>query len=284
MELEQLKQLQTIAECGTLSAASEQLRLSQSALSRSIQKLEAELGVSLFDRTKNSMRLNEAGELALRHARVVLSDASRLEEAMAEHVRNRFTLRIGACAPAPLWRLVPIVAECSPDFLVIPKMEALKEIESDLLNGVIDFAILPYESRLPDATSLPFMEERLRAALPPGHRLAGREEISLEELDGETFLMYQGVGFWRELLESHIPNAHYVLQDDYLIFSQLSQTSPLPGFVTDASETERFIGDRVIVPISDPDAKVTYHLAVREEQGARWRELLDWIDARMLIL
>ena len=281
MELEQLRQLEAIASNGTLSEAAEQLHLSQSALSRSIQRLEDELGTPLFDRTKNRMRLNDAGELALRHARIVLSEASRLEEALAELVRKRFTLHIGACAPAPLWRLVPAIAEHDPELLVVPKMLSLHGLESDLLSGIVDFAIMPYAMELPNVKALPFMEERLYVALPPDHPLADRSELALADLDGETFLLYNGVGFWREICERHMPHAHYVIQDDYLIFSQLAQTSPLPGFVTNASETERFMGNRVIIPITDEDAAVTYHLTALDAGDNRWNALLDWSIKRL---
>lgn len=281
MELEQLRQLDSVALNGTLSRAAEELHLSQSALSRSIQKLESELGAQLFDRTKNRMRLNDAGELALRHARIVLSEAARLEEAMAEHLRKQSTLRIGTCAPAPLWRMVPAIAEKEPDLLVVPRLASLNDIESDLLSGIIDLAILPYRMDLPNIIAIPFMEEHLYAALPPDHPLADHEKIALADLDGETFLLYQRVGFWREICERHMPHAHYVVQDDYLIFSQLSQTSPLPGFVTDASETERFMGDRVIVPIADDDAHACYHLTVLKSAEGRWGELIDWLEKRL---
>lgn len=281
MELEQLRQLDSVASNGTLSRAAEELHLSQSALSRSIQKLEDELGAQLFDRTKNRMRLNDAGELALRHARIVLSEAARLEEAMAEHVRKQSTLRIGTCAPAPLWRMVPTIAEKDPELLVVPRLASLNDIESDLLSGIIDLAILPYRMDLPNIIAIPFMEEHLYAALPPDHPLADHEKIALADLDGETFLLYQRVGFWREICERHMPHAHYVVQDDYLIFSQLSQTSPLPGFVTDASETERFMGDRVIIPITDDDAHARYHLTVLKSTEGRWGELIDWLEKRL---
>lgn len=281
MELEQLNQLTAIASCGTLTKASEHLHLSQSALSRSIQRLEEELGCPLFDRTRNHMELNDAGRMVLDHARAVMADVTRLEDAVAEHLRKRSTLRVGACAPAPLWRLVPAIAERDPNLLVVPRMMSLEALEHDLMGGAIDFAILPYELDIPTATSLPFMEERLYSALPPEHPLAERESLSMADLDGETFLMYQGVGFWRELCERHMPHSHYVLQDDYLIFSQLSQTSPLPGFVTDASETERFMGNRRIIPITDEDATVTYHLTAIEAPGFRWQELMDWIAKRL---
>lgn len=283
MELSQLRQLQIIAECKTLNAASERLHLSPSALSRSIQRLEEELGCELFDRTKNSMTLNDAGETALRHARIVLSETNRLEEAMAEIVRKQSSLHIGACAPAPLWRLVPMIAEREPELLVVPKLDLLRSIESDLINNVIDLAILPYAMELPNVVSVPFMTEELRAVLPADHALADRESIELSELDGETFLMYHGVGFWRELLERHMPNAHYVLQDDYLVFSQLAPTSPLPGFVTNASETERFIGDRKVIPIIDQEATAHYHLIIHADSAARLGDLIDWVGKRLTV-
>ena len=63
-ELYQLEQLLAVSECGTLSQAAEQLHLSQSALSRSMQRLEAELQVTLFTRQKNWIELNECGRMA----------------------------------------------------------------------------------------------------------------------------------------------------------------------------------------------------------------------------
>lgn len=80
-----------------------------------------------------------------------------------------------------------------------------------------------------------------------------------------------------------MPNAHYVLQDDYLVFSQLATTSPLPGFVTAASETERFIGDRKIVPIIDEDATAHYHLVMRADAEERFGDLLDWVSKRLSV-
>lgn len=63
-ELYQLEQLLAVSECGTLSQAAEQLHLSQSALSCSMQRLEAELQVTLFTRQKNRIELNECGRMA----------------------------------------------------------------------------------------------------------------------------------------------------------------------------------------------------------------------------
>lgn len=71
-DIYQLEHLISIAEYGTLSKAAEELHLSQSALSRSMQKLESDLQVALFERKKNKVELNRNGELAVECARKVI--------------------------------------------------------------------------------------------------------------------------------------------------------------------------------------------------------------------
>lgn len=65
LETNQLSQLITVADTKTLSKAAEILHISQPALTRSIQKLESELNVTLFDRQKNKITLNKTGKLAV---------------------------------------------------------------------------------------------------------------------------------------------------------------------------------------------------------------------------
>lgn len=281
MELEQLKQLDSIARCGTLSKAAEQLHLSQSALSRSIQRLEAELGLALFDRTKNRMELNDAGALAVERSRAVLAEADRMEEALRALRDASRVLRVGTCAPAPLWRLVPAVAEREPSLVVMPEMLPLKALEQGLLAGSLDFAILPYVPNLPTMLSIPLMREDLFAALPSSHPLALRNELALADLDGETFLIYEGIGFWRELCERLMPHAHYVVQNDYVVFSQLARTSPLPGFITNASEGERIAGGRRIIPLLDDDVHVHFSLVAVDSPHFRFRNLMEWLERRL---
>lgn len=74
MELHQLQYLVMIADVGTVSKAAEILLISQPALTRSIQKLEDELGYPLFDRVKNRLILNDNGELAVKHAKKILKE------------------------------------------------------------------------------------------------------------------------------------------------------------------------------------------------------------------
>lgn len=102
-ELYQLEQLLTVADCGTLSGAAEKLHLSQSALSRSMQRLENEIQVPLFIRHKNKIELNENGTLAVSYAKRIMDQASEMIHGIQDYDRKRRTIFVGSCAPAPLY-------------------------------------------------------------------------------------------------------------------------------------------------------------------------------------
>ena len=78
MDLHQLECLVTIAEAGTVSKAAELLMFSQPALTRTLKSLEDELGYPLFERTKNRLKLNDTGELAVKYAKKILEDKEKM--------------------------------------------------------------------------------------------------------------------------------------------------------------------------------------------------------------
>ena len=110
-ELNQLEHLLTFAKYETLSKAAEHLLLSQPALTRSMQKLEEDLGVTLFERTKNKIELNDNGQLAVECAEKILYDVQNMTERIRLYDRSKRTIYIASCAPAPLWKLWPVLAE-----------------------------------------------------------------------------------------------------------------------------------------------------------------------------
>lgn len=275
MELDQLRHLDAIARHGTVSKAADELRLSQPALSRSIQRLEAELGAPLFDRTKNRLALNDAGRLALEHAREVLRDIERLRDAVRDFERGQRTLRVGTCAPAPLWRLASLVSEALPEVILTTETLSRKDLERDLMSERIDLAVLPSPFPVPTVSCAPFMHENLFLSVPEGHPLAARASIDLSEVDGETFLLYTGIGFWRDLCRDRLPNARFVEQDDYLVFGQMASATPLLSFSSDAHGAALAAQGRALLPIRDAGAHVTFYLASLNENRERLTPVLD---------
>ncbi len=275
MELEQLRQLDEIARCGTLQAAAERLHLSQSALSRSLRRLEEDLGQPLFDRTRNSMQINASGRLALEHARLVLAEERRLRDDFAALAKRERTVRVASVAPAPTWRLSSLVLEQHPTTIVEPDIASEREVDSRLLNGTCDLAITARQPRLPTICAMEFMREDLYANVPLGHVLHERESLTFAELDGLTFLVYGGIGFWHDIHTRMLPFAQFVTQPDRTIFLQQVRTSNLLTFTTNAPENTSRHESRRAIPITDPEAHVTFYLCVRSDAPERVQALFE---------
>ncbi len=84
MELQQLKYFKTVANIGKISEAAEALFVSAPALSTSISRLEKELGVRLFDRTNNSIRLNTQGQIFLKYTNQIFSSLDNAKEELSQ--------------------------------------------------------------------------------------------------------------------------------------------------------------------------------------------------------
>lgn len=132
-ELRQLEQLIAVAEYGTLSAAAEQLHISQPALTRSMQKLEEELGVPIFDHGKNRIRLNEYGELAVKLARQVVDAADYLTVRIQDLARSRLTIVVGSESAEPMWEVVAALSRLDPDRRVTTEIRTGDALVTGLL-------------------------------------------------------------------------------------------------------------------------------------------------------
>ena len=122
-----LRGLAEIERTGSFTAAAKTLFVSQPALSRSMQKLEGELGVALFDRSGGRTSLSPLGRLAAEHARAVLAALDGMAAAVREADRARRVFRYGTIAPAPVWTLGPILASAIPGRLAEPVLEESEE-------------------------------------------------------------------------------------------------------------------------------------------------------------
>ena len=275
MELEQLRQLSMIARTGTLSEAAKRLHISQSALSRSMRRLEDDLGLPLFNRTRNSLEVNTAGSVALEHAELILAEEHRLRDAFAALAKRDRTIRVASVAPAPTWRLSSMALEQCPTAIVEPDVVSAHEATSRLLNGTCDLAITTTRPTLPTIRSCVLMREDLYANVPRGHELRDKEALRFAELDGQAFLVYGGIGFWHDVHTRMLPHAQFVIQPDRTIFLQQMRTSSLLTFTTNAPENTSRHESRRAIPITDPEAHATFWLCVRTDAPERIGALFD---------
>lgn len=279
LELYDLEKLVAFRREGTLVAASKKLLISQPALSRSMRKLEDEMGVELFTRSKNRVELNENGLLAADLAEKLLGEADSLVSRVRQLDRSRHTVSVGSVAPEPLWELAAAIGSAYPGMTV---SSGLAEADS-LLAGVQDetysFVVLTFAPQLPGVEVLPFGSEKLCFLLPMNHPLAGEAELRLADLNGETMLLRPNLGFWTRTLES-LPDTRFLVQQEDYAFGELICASSLPAFTTD--RVQRRYGateGRVAVPISDAGTSVDYFVAYRSADKKRLAAGLKVIEA-----
>lgn len=274
MELEQLHQLEAIDRYGTMSSAAEHLHMSQPSLSRSIKRLESDLGQELFDRTGNSATFNEAGKLALEHAHAMLAEERRMRDAFDEFARRQRTIKVLSVAPVPTWRLTTLVVEQFPGTILDPELVEERQAESALVNQETDLAITLRPLQLPNMRSVPLMTEDLCLSAPAESSLAQRDTVTLAELDGKSFLVLEDIGFWMGVVREQLPHSQIIIQKDRNVFTQLVQSTDLLCFTTEAPENAVITKGRVNVAISDGAAHATFFLNARTDASNAIQQIM----------
>nr|WP_218626612.1 LysR family transcriptional regulator [Pseudomonas sp. dw_358] len=131
-----------VIECGSISAAAEQLGQTPSAVSRSLSRLEAKLDTTLINRTTRRMDLTEEGRYFFEQARLILGQMDAVEERLAaRHQRPSGRLRINAASPFMLHAIVPWVGEFRALYPDIQLELNSNDLIIDLLEQSTDIAI-----------------------------------------------------------------------------------------------------------------------------------------------
>lgn len=273
IELVQLQQLIAVSEHGTISSAADSLHLSQPALTRSLQRLETELGVALFDRKRNRATLNRVGVQAVTRAKALLASVNEITEELRVLEARLSTIVIGSCGPAPMWDLAAELGEHYPDRTIASELGENDALIEGLEQGRYRLILTEQAVEKPGILCRKYTEERLCVALPPDHPLSGRASISLAELGEDSILSYGDFGVWQRLVDRN-PRLRYLVQSDRATLAELVRASSIPCFASNLTMFRfRDMVNRVRVPLSDEEAAVTFYLCALENDSALFRQL-----------
>lgn len=278
IEIRLLEQLAAFAEYGTLSTAAEKLHTSQPALTRSMKKLEDELGVSLFIRSKNHLTLNETGRHAAQYALRVLDADQEFESRVRAFDRSLHTLSIGYCAPVPQAVLTPIIHSIFDGMTISSDMTDDAQFPDKLRDGTYQLAVMHYQPKDDIFFSKKCGHEDLYISLMPGSPLTFYPEIHLRDLDGMSILLLSSIGFWANTHREKTPNAKYLLQIEPDSFAELATNSAYPAFTSSyyirRGETNP---GRVNVPIVDPECHADFYLVCLDSEKWKYKKLFDCV-------
>ena len=195
MTLTQLSYMVAVAEAGNFTVAAEQVFVTQPTLSMQIQKLEEELGVQIFNRTKKPIRLTKVGEQILKQARNILAEAKRMDDIVAQEkgfIGGEFKLGI---IPTVMPTLLPMFLNTFIN--KHPKINLkIQELNTDniitqLKEGKIDAGIAATPLKYENIEERPLYYEPFVGYIPEQHRLNKVDQLAQEDLLDENILVLE---------------------------------------------------------------------------------------------
>lgn len=191
MELDQMRHFLSVVRWGNFTRAAAEIGLSQPALSRSIQRLEEELGRQLLDRQTRKVAPTDPGRLLEARAREILMRADDLRSELCDDGLHG-NIRVGAIptiAPFFLPARLRIFQSRFPDARVIVQEETTAQLVRKVLDGDIDVAVaaLPIEKKYLNVEKL--FEEELLLLTNANDTLAKQPSVKLSDLGRRTFIL-----------------------------------------------------------------------------------------------
>jgi LysR family transcriptional regulator, carnitine catabolism transcriptional activator len=215
LNLAKIRSFIAVAEHASFRRASEDLRLSQPALSTHVRDLEIELGVALLSRTTRSVRLTAAGEHFLIRAKRAISEL----QSVVLDLRDEVALRRGrvtiACLPTIASSSLPSVLAAFSRQHPGVHVEVLDEVADSLYQRVVnreaDLGIGPAPPRKQDIEFTPIVDDHFRAVFPSDHAFARRKTVRLAELTKYPFLTLAPHTNVRSILERAFADSGFPL-------------------------------------------------------------------------
>jgi DNA-binding transcriptional LysR family regulator len=264
-----------VAHRGSFSRAAEALALTQPAVSQQLAALERQLGTRLLDRGPGGVATTEAGRVLLAHADALADRLALAGSQLGELVgAERRRLRLGAF-PSALATIVPAaiarLREAEPELEVSVVDDSSPVLAERVGEGELHLAVCFQDAAIerrehPGTTRHDLLEEPMVAALPPGHRLAGRKSVRATDLADEVWTAPSASGLVARYCAEHgfEPRIAFLTSD--VLASQALVAGGhcvtlVPQLVADVTPGV------AAVPVQDPPLRSLY--AVLPDAGAR---------------
>jgi len=271
----QLRTVVAVARFESFLAASAEMRTSQSAVSRTVKQVERMLGVALFDRTTRRVSLTAAGREFIPIAERVLDDIDIGAETLRK-VAGKPPQRLHiACLTSLTYDIVPAALAAFqaefPDVEVVLRQRLQNHIMDDVRSGAVDIGIANRVAADDQIAAIPVGADRYHAMIPRRHRLAGRAEISIADLDGERMVSVDPASNVRRMvdrlaLDSEVTIRHAVTLDHITLADRFVRRGLGIAIVPAAMRPDSATGDIAVVPLAPHTLRteiVAYHTRER---------------------
>jgi LysR family hydrogen peroxide-inducible transcriptional activator len=193
MTLNELRYIVAVAQESNFRRAAEKVFVSQPALSLAIQKLEEELGIQIFERSRTAVSMTPIGELIVNQAQRALEEVAQIKE-IASQGKDQLigALKLGAIytvGPYLLPGLIPVLKQKAPQMPLEMEENQTTNLLTLLANGRLDVIIIALPFDGPSIVTMPLYDEDFSVVVPIDHPWAKKKHIKTAELATEKVLL-----------------------------------------------------------------------------------------------
>lgn len=265
-----LKYFITFYEEGSLLKASEKLHISQPSLTRAMQKLESDLGVTIFNRGVNKISLNENGEILIDYARDIIALNNLLMKKANELKEKELLIHIAMTAPGILYYYPYFFFNNYEKYT--NKISDINTCIKETKEGLIDLAFINKKIDEEGLVCEKVVDEKLFVCLPKEHFLAKKEFVTYEELDGQSFLIGNELGVWDDIVKRRLLKSTFHKLDRESV-GEVAKYSSIPSFQTDISMKLDNRGEKISIPIIGDETSITFYVIYRPSK----KKIYDFI-------
>ena len=205
MSLDLLRSLVAVARRGAITGAAESLGVTQPALTRRIQQLEAEFGATLVERGRQGASLTDLGRLVEQEGRLLLERYERLKDEVGARLRlEAGTVRIGGGATAVSYLLPEVIRDfrrLTPGVVFEVKEAGSREVAANVAREELELGIVTLPERHPELAVEPLVRDRIVLVAAAKHPLAARKRIAASALQGAPLVGFEAGSAIRALID-----------------------------------------------------------------------------------
>jgi DNA-binding transcriptional LysR family regulator len=211
MDLNLLRTLVAVADTGAITEAANRLSLTQPAVTRRIQQLEADFNAELLSRSRKGAQLTELGRLVEREARVLIDryDSLKCKVASQSTVEGG-TVRIGGGATAVSFVLPDAIARFQRDYPQVHfhvKEGSSTDIASDVADGRLELGMVTQPVRTAGLEIQSLVEDAIVLIAAADNPLARSKVVDVSTLDGRNFVGFEGGSAIRQIVDASLREA-----------------------------------------------------------------------------
>lgn len=231
MTLTELRYIVTLAQEQHFGRAAERCFVSQPTLSIAVKKLEDELGIALFERTKSRVQATPLGEQIVTQAHLVLEQTAAIKD-IADAGKDQLSspLAVGAIftiGPYLLPQFIPHLQRLASKMPLYIEEGYTATLRKKLRNGELDVIIIALPFTEPDVVTQVLFEESFVVLMPHNHPLAAKEAIDPRDLDHESVMLLGEGHCFRDQVLATCPNLQPSLEESSSRIRTVSEGSSL---------------------------------------------------------